>query len=398
MASWYVGGTVMSRSSSASSLPDDRASASRSWIEGGKRRVSFAASFDPTDSSGRLRQVKRPRHVTNINEPGGVELRQLLSPAFYVIREAERSLPSIDYSSCECDEASSANFLVAASARSTKNLACPSLPPGRSPFFMEKTSRGLSISSDADYDSSVEEEGMLGDDEAARNVENHLAIYRQRNRNSQHERILKSLICPKFAGAEFEIDDVALQGIFYAANELFFYGKLKGRVTWDWSDHSSSKYQSKIIGTTALRKAAIGGYETLIVLSHPILKNKKYNRRLLISTFLHELIHSYLFICCGFQARRRGGHTEGFRRIARLIDRWIGPQILYLCNMEADLDDFLSAKAVKDQPSQHVLNSCNMHWPTDDAVPDRNYVPPAWHPRCTSLPYVNETGHHIHGG
>ena len=273
----------------------------------------------------------------------------------------------------------------------------------------------------------------MTDDQAARLVEQHLAAYRQRNRNSQHERILKSLICPRAVPGghdQFEIDDEALQGIFYAANELFFQGRLKGRVTWDWSSTGSnsdsdsqgadgsgfsahSKYRSKIIGTTALRRAGPdmgGGYETLIVLSQPILKDRRYNRRLLISTFLHELIHSYLFVCCGFAARKAGGHTDGFRRIARLIDRWVGPQILYLCNMEADLKDFLvhsspaaSAGDVgaglgvmghrhphhqhRHQHQHHVLDSCQVMWPTDDGS---LYVhtPPVYHPQVTSWPVI----------
>lgn len=375
----------MSRSSSATSLPDDRVGASHSWVEAGKRRVSFTEAFDPRNGSSDFPQVKRPRYTSDFNETTGVEFNRMLPPAFYVIRE---SLASIEpSSSSEYDDEPTSNYKVAAPEHSMQHAPRPTFPLGRSPLFMEKTLRGLSISSDTEYDSYVEDGGVLPDDKAARKVEFHLAVYRQRNRNSQHERILKSLICPKFAGAEFEIDDVALQGIFYAANELFFYGKLKGRVTWDWSDHTSSKYQSKIIGTTALRKAPnIGGYETLIVLSHPILKNKKYNRRLLISTFLHELIHSYLFICCGFRARHRGGHTEGFRRIARQIDKWIGPQILYLCNMEADLDDFLAAESGADQPSHHVLNSCQMQWPVEDVSSDRNYSAPTYHSHCTSWP------------
>lgn len=388
----------MSRSSSATSLPDDRVGASYPWVEAGKRRVSFTESFDPRDGTGEFPPVKRPRYTSQLSETSSAaDFNRMLPPAFYVIREADRPMASIDTrdtSSCEFDDGPTANYEVAGPGHGMPHTARPIFPPVRSPVPMEKTLRGLAISADADYDSYVDDEGMLDDDRAARKVEFHLAVYRQRNRNSQHERILKSLICPKSAGAEFEIDDVALQGIFYAANELFFYGKLKGRVTWDWSDHTSSKYQSKIIGTTALRKAAsIGGYETLIVLSHPILKNKRYNRRLLISTFLHELIHSYLFICCGFRARRKGGHTEGFRRIAKLIDKWIGPQILYLCNMEADLDDFLAAESGAGQPSHHVLNSCQMQWPVDDTSSDRDYsaAPAYHHPHCMSRPALRLT-------
>ena len=416
------------------------------------------------------------------------ELDRMLPPAFYVIREAEGERSRVEMrlppsharksTSSGYDHSLSTNYAVAEEALAhvysgtphtnrkpnshqyTKYnditpLPQPGLPPsGRSPVPMEKTLSGLSISSDTDYDSYVEEgeqqrldygtgvgAGLRGtvlmtDDEAARLVEQHLAAYRQRNRDSQHERILKSLICPRAVPGghdQFEIDDEALQGIFYAANELFFQGRLKGRVTWDWSSTGSNsdsdsegaadssaahnKYRSKIIGTTALRRAGPdmgGGYETLIVLSQPILKDRRYNRRLLISTFLHELIHSYLFVCCGFAARRAGGHTDGFRRIARLIDRWVGPQILYLCNMEADLKDFLvhaspagAAASVGDlggvmghgyshhphhqhqhPPHQHnhqhhVLDSCQMMWPTEDGA---SYVhtAPVYHPQPTS--------------
>lgn len=79
------------------------------------------------------------------------------------------------------------------------------------------------------------------------------------------------------------------------------------------------------------------------MLSSAILKDKKWSRRLLISTFLHELIHSYMFICCGFGAREEGGHTKGFREIARLIDDWAGGEEgarLYLGRVEADLELF----------------------------------------------------------
>ena len=512
MASWYVGGTVMSRSSSASSLPDDRVvtgtGAPQRWVEAGKRRVSFTEPLDREDEwpegseleerrLGFFRpQVKRPRRHVNhhyyLNEQSSrsaAELDRVLPPAFYVIREAEAERSRVEMrpppshtrkSTSGYDDRISTNYAVAADAlardygggaphsnfKITNNNnnsiynsiddnapspqpGPPPPPPGRSPVLMEKTLSGLSISSDTDYDSYVEEEEqqqrgdygagagawgttLMTDDQAARRVEQHLAMYRQRNRDSKHERILKSLICPRAVPGghdQFEIDDEALQGIFYAANELFFQGRLKGRVTWDWSSTGSnsdsdseggdgsssahSKYRSKIIGTTALRRAGPdmgGGYETLIVLSQPILKDRRYNRRLLISTFLHELIHSYLFVCCGFQARRAGGHTDGFRRIARLIDRWVGPQILYLCNMEADLKDFLvhsaspsgeSGSAAAGLPGHHhhhhahaqgshhhhhdllhqhhVLDSCQVLWPTDDGVPYAHAPPAAYH-------------------
>jgi len=215
---------------------------------------------------------------------------------------------------------------------------------------MERTASGLSISSDTTthltgdlFGGGDGGEQLLGDAEAAWLVAQHMASYRRRFPDSQHERILRSLIQPKSRGAEFSIDDAALESIFSAANALFFHNRLSHRVRWDWSHASSAQYEREIIGTTALRRAAVGGYETLIVLSQPILRDRKYNRRLLISTFLHELIHSYMFICCGFSARACGGHTEGFRQIARMVDDWTGPDTLHLKEMEADLERFRRA-------------------------------------------------------
>lgn len=208
------------------------------------------------------------------------------------------------------------------------------------------------------------------DRQAALQVKRHMANPRQNVK--QHERILRALIHPKphaAKGTEFPLDNDALESIFSAADEIFFQGRLSRRVHWEWSSFdspttngaeeggsgggsassnsgSSSHGGSSgggIIGTTALRRASPpsrGGYETLIVLSSPILMDTGYNRRLLISTFLHELIHSYLFICCGFKARHCGGHTEGFKEIAALIDEWAGRGTLRLCDMEADLEHF----------------------------------------------------------
>lgn len=209
------------------------------------------------------------------------------------------------------------------------------------PSQMERTASGLSISSDTSiYNAYDDDMRLLDDDAAARLVEDRLQLGRRRTKDTQHERILRSLIRPRSRHAEFTIDNAALESIFSAANEIFFHSSLSQRVTWDWSHASSAQYKDHIIGTTALRRSKMGGFETLIVLSNPILKDKKYSRRLLISTFLHELIHSYLFIKCGIKARACGGHTAGFRRIAELVDLWAGSDNLHLRDMEADLDHF----------------------------------------------------------
>jgi hypothetical protein len=205
---------------------------------------------------------------------------------------------------------------------------------------MERTASGLSISDDAtDHGHAYTE--LLEDAAAAERVRQHMATFKRRNPDSKHERVLRHIVSPKSAAATYPLDNAALESIFLAANEIFFHGRLSKRVTWDWSHSSSPHYDSSIIGTTALRRASKRGFETLIVLSSPILQDRKYSRRLLISTFLHELIHSYLFICCGFRARDCGGHTPGFHTIAGLVDDWAGPDsFLYLSKMEADLSCF----------------------------------------------------------
>ncbi|KAH8906292.1 hypothetical protein BR93DRAFT_740003 [Coniochaeta sp. PMI_546] len=205
---------------------------------------------------------------------------------------------------------------------------------------IERTASGLSISDDpTEHRSALTE--LLEDAAAAERVREHMATFKRRNPDSKHERVLRNIISPKSAAATYPLDNEALKSIFLAANEIFFHGRLSQRVTWDWSHSSSPHYDSSIIGTTALRRASKRGFETLIVLSSPILQDGKYSRRLLISTFLHELIHSYLFICCGFRARHCGGHTPGFHTIAGLVDDWAGPDsFLYLTKMEADLSCF----------------------------------------------------------
>lgn len=219
---------------------------------------------------------------------------------------------------------------------------------------MERTASGLSISSGMTHNSSPtrgqEDPDLLGDLEAAQVVREHLASFVRRSRtNSRHERVLRTLINPKNRVTDFPIDEAALESIFSAANAIFFASRLSNRVTWDWSHESAPQYQNSVIGTTALRRCKeLSGYEALIVLSKPILMSKNFSRRLLISTFLHELIHSYLFISCGFKAKEAGGHTEGFHQIAAMIDCWAGPEHLRLREMEADLESYREEQEAQD--------------------------------------------------
>lgn len=227
--------------------------------------------------------------------------------------------------------------------------------------FMERTNSGRTILTESDSHSNVECTDFSPEEDKAAAASVRRYMNNPRRDVRRHERILRSLIHPKdHRGADFALDETALESIFSAADEIFFQGRLSRRVQWEWSSSDQNDYSSRIIGTTALREAQppmIGGYETLIVLSSPLLRDTKFNRRLLISTFLHELIHSYLFICCGFKARHCGGHTHGFREIAAAIDEWAGRGTLRLCDMEADLAHFKeverSSVVESSQPRQY---------------------------------------------
>ncbi|KAI3395737.1 hypothetical protein diail_960 [Diaporthe ilicicola] len=243
--------------------------------------------------------------------------------------------------------------------------------------IMERTNSGRTILTESGFHTNLVECNDFSPEEdkaAAARVRRH--VNNPRRDVKRHERILRSLIHPKdHRGADFALDDTALESIFSAADEIFFQGRLSHRVQWEWSSSEQNDYSSRIIGTTALREAQppMAGYETLIVLSSPLLKDTSFNRRLLISTFLHELIHSYLFICCGFKARHCGGHTNGFRDIAAVIDEWAGRGTLRLCDMEADLAHFkeVERSSVVESPQPRYYDfGCS-----GDSVDDRFDTP-----------------------
>ncbi|KAH8679900.1 hypothetical protein BGZ60DRAFT_525097 [Tricladium varicosporioides] len=209
---------------------------------------------------------------------------------------------------------------------------------------MERTPSGNSILSDTPYEHQYDYTSCT-DKTAADLVERHFrqVPHGRKRERTKHERILRRLIKLDDPLDDGTIDDEALLGILTTCDSIFFGGALAGRVSWEWS--SQDRYQYELIGKTALRQCADRkGFETLIILSEPILKSSSYDRRLLLKTFLHELVHCYLFIQCGFEARGRkgeGGHTEGFHTIAKIIDNWIGDiSCLSLCNMKANLDNF----------------------------------------------------------
>ncbi|KAG9237360.1 hypothetical protein BJ875DRAFT_362478, partial [Amylocarpus encephaloides] len=211
---------------------------------------------------------------------------------------------------------------------------------------MERTRSGNSIVSDTPYEQVPYNGSSIDTDAAAaKRVEDHFRRVPKelKQKREEHERRLRKLIKlhdPKDPGW---LDDKSLLGILTACDTIFFAGDLAGRVEWEWS--SLERYREELIGTTAFRRRADGqGFETLIILSEPILRNSRYDRRLLLSAFLHELIHCYLFIRCGFDARIDGGHTKGWHRIAKIINdwvhSWVGVDYLSLCNKEANLEHF----------------------------------------------------------
>ena len=195
------------------------------------------------------------------------------------------------------------------------------------------------------------------DDEAASRVRHHI---RRNPPHGKHERILRRLIESR---EPLDRSDVkALDSTLTAADVLFFDGQLKGRVRWEWSHPEQPRYRNELIGTTALKWCAQqGGFETLIVLSDPILNHPDYDRRLLLSVFLHELIHCYLFILRGFDAKIKGGHTTGFHDIAEIVDNWVGSGYLRLCNMKANLNYFRNNPTLSTSPRyiRHSHEGCN---------------------------------------
>lgn len=222
---------------------------------------------------------------------------------------------------------------------------------------MERTPSGNSIISDNSYEPWHNDTLTCSDEEAAGRVKSH---FRRLPAHGTHERILRRLI-----ESREPIDKDALDSILTASDSVFFGGVLSGRVRWDWSHPSQPRYEkfkTELIGTTALRKAQQGGFETLIVLSDPILNNPDYDRRLLLSAFLHELIHCYLFILCGLDARKKGGHTDGFHVIAAIIDKWVSPGYLRLCNMKANLNHFRKDAVLRimdPRLERHQHEGCN---------------------------------------
>lgn len=414
--------------SSSATLPLDTASLPYDpYIVGSKRRVSCGESFE--DNAGWIQHPKRPKYAAaaGFATSPGCNLAEAPTPAesfpapardaaFFVRSyqpspapsappDADRDDSSLYGPGFEPEPESEPAFDYAVE----HGPSCAPSPLGRAPGAapMERTASGLSISSGITQSSSPprdpETPGLLSDLEAAQRVHDHLAAFTRRSRtNSRHERILRALINPRTRSATFTLDDAALSSIFSAANAIFFASRLSNRVAWDWSHEEAAQYTDSVIGTTALRRCRdLSGFETLIVLSRPILRSRGFSRRLLISTFLHELIHSYLFVSCGFKAKESGGHTEGFHKIAAMIDGWAGPELLRLQEMEADLESYREDGEASPErqvypQSQGCLHPYELHQETPSPLSDPGRFPTSTrHSDDSHIPVLREQPHRL---
>lgn len=155
------------------------------------------------------------------------------------------------------------------------------------------------------------------------------------------EKLLNRTLDPESNSISFLLKD-----ILTLTDKVFFNRKLRTNIEWRWSRPNEEGYATDFLGTTTpiyLNDMQNPGHERTqaeIVLSSPFLRSKEYKSTLLISTFIHELVHCYLFVTCGRKAEKNDGHTEAFEKIVHEIEKWLQNDDLRLCNMKADLDFF----------------------------------------------------------
>ena len=178
-----------------------------------------------------------------------------------------------------------------------------------------------------------------------------------------------------------------LDAILDAADRIFFSCKLRNRVEWRWSSESDQGFVNEFVGTTTPIYSDEFGTKAQIVLSRPLLQSGNYSSNLLLSAFLHELVHCYLFIYCGARAEEDGGHTPGFQRIVSLIQSWLGNPRLRLCSMRADLDNFLPEAEEQDTEDD---------WCFVEPVYSEVSHSPVW-PGDSDM-YVGEVGEDVQAG
>ncbi|KAI9806417.1 MAG: hypothetical protein M1833_003604 [Piccolia ochrophora] len=192
-------------------------------------------------------------------------------------------------------------------------------------------------------------------------INRHLVPRQLRAEASLIRLVLSSPLC------EARIEDVV-----HLADVVFFEDLLASKVEWHWSNPTQSRFRVDVLGTTEVRPDANGDFETRVTLSKPMLQNPAYGQRLVLSAIFHEMIHSYLFIRRGFEARCEGGHSQGFREIARLIDDWVGDErYLQLYLTKANLESFETRQA------EHGWNQTTSAWGQDNGFESTKHTKPS---------------------
>jgi SprT-like family len=236
----------------------------------------------------------------------------------------------------------------------------PVLSPIRSePVLYPPPTPGFRVITETQPDFYLLEHDPMTDEEAAASVYNHFSQHNANKEQARAEQELSRLILssPLMTGC--------LGEVVHWANILFFEGKLTvAKVDLQWSDPSDPRFDPQsggLIGTTELKPDHTGGFQTRIILSRQRLMSGTYDQRLVLSAILHECVHAYLFICRGFEAMENGGHTDGFRNIARLIDSWVDGDGSYLRlhSTEADLESFRTSAG-------HGWNCSRASWGQDN--------------------------------
>ncbi|KAH0541724.1 hypothetical protein FGG08_003816 [Glutinoglossum americanum] len=208
------------------------------------------------------------------------------------------------------------------------------------PVFYPPPTPGFRVITEPQPEFYLLEHEPMTDEQAATSVYNYFSERNNSSKQAHAEQELSRLILssPFMTGC--------LGEVVHWANILFFEEKLTvAKVDLQWSDPLDLRFEPSsggLIGTTELKPDHTGGFQTRIILSRQRLMSGTYDQRLVLSAILHECIHAYLFICRGFAATEEGGHTRGFREIARLIDCWVDGDgsFLRLGCQEADLESF----------------------------------------------------------
>lgn len=175
----------------------------------------------------------------------------------------------------------------------------------------------------------------ITEDEAAKNAIRCL--------QRQKKELLGRILTSKLTRSE-SVDLEVLKTIVISSNVAVFDNKLCGNQCWV-SDPENPNTDQYTLATTSCRRLLDGSVETRVSLSTPI--SLSGDLHVTLKSFLRELIHAYLFVCCGPEAT---SCSAAFLRIAEALDAWLEDPLLRLKSVENDFD--LSATMVADDASK----------------------------------------------